>query len=368
MSIVDLQTKASAAKKAYKANKTDKTLKKAYKAIKDQLEAAEKEAEEKKKAEEEAKKAEEEAKKNNKRKAESSDDDDSDSDSDSDDAPAAKKVKIDVEALKATAEAAKKAYKANKTDKSLKVAYKAAKQAAEEAEAANGATAAVEEPKEEKMEEEPKEDLLASLKKKAPAAAAHSDKAPAAKLFVGNLSWDIDDDGIKEFFKECGEPTDIHWLKDRESQRFKGCGFIEFASVELAKLGYAKNGEELMGRPIKIDYATPRPNAGGAGGKKAGGKFQNKPVGEMPDGCTTAFAGNLSFDIDEDGMHEFAKECGDIKGIRWLTDRDSGDFKGCGFIEFFNSESVKKFVAKNGSDLLGRAIRLDYSAPRPPRD
>jgi len=366
MSIVDLQTKASAAKKAYKANKTDKSLKKAYKAIKEQLEAAEKEAEEKKKAEEAKKKAEEEAKKNKKRKAESSDDDDSDSDSDSDsdDAPAAKKVKIDVEALKAAAEAAKKAYKANKADKSLKVAYKAAKLAVEEAEAANGAAAAPkeDEPKEEKMEEEPKEDVLAGLKKKAPP--AHTDKAPAAKLFIGNLSWDIDDDGIKEFFKECGEPTDIHWLKDRDSDRFKGCGFIEFASIELAKLGYAKNGEDLMGRPIKIDYATPRP--GGAGGKKAGGRF--KPVGEMPEGCTTAFAGNLSFEIDDANIHEFAKGCGEVKSIRWLTDRETGDFKGCGFIEFYDSESVKKFVAKNGSDLLGRAVRLDYSAPRPPRD
>lgn len=329
------------------------------KAVKEELEAAEKKAAEKKAAEEAAK--------SNKRKADDSTDGSDDSDSDSDDAPAAKKVKVDIEALKSAAEEAKKAYKANKADKSLKEAYKAAKAAVAEAEAGNGAVAA-EEPKEEAAkEEEPKKDALAGLKKKAPAAAANSsDKAPNAKLFIGNLSWDIDDDKIKEFFKECGEPVDLHWLTDRESGRFKGCGFIEFESVELAKLGFAKNGEEVMGRPIKIDYATPRP--GGDFKKKGGSKFQNKPIGEMPEGCTTAFAGNLSFDIDEDGMREFAKDCGDVKNIRWLTDRESGDFKGCGFIEFYDGESVKKFVAKNGTDLLGRAVRLDYSAPRPPRD
>merc|ERR1712070_747276 len=102
---------------------------------------------------------------------------------------------------------------------------------------------------------------------------------------------------------------------------------------------------------LKINYATPRP--GSKGGNK---KFQKRAPRELsarPDNCTTVFAGNLSFDIDDDTIRKFAEDCGEIKNIRWLTDRESGDFKGCGFLEFYDSESVDKFVKKNGEDLMG---------------
>jgi nucleolin len=83
-----------------------------------------------------------------------------------------------------------------------------------------------------------------------------------------------------------------------------------------------------------------------------------------PDNCTTCFMGNLSFDIDEDAMREFAKSCGEVKAIRWLTDRESGEFKGCGFIDFASTDGVDEFVKLNGQDLMGRSIRIDYSKPR----
>lgn len=65
--------------------------------------------------------------------------------------------------------------------------------------------------------------------------AAASTAAPAnpdgiCKCFVGNLSWDIDDDGAKEFFKDCGDIEDLFWLTDKESGKFKGAGFITFSS------------------------------------------------------------------------------------------------------------------------------------------
>lgn len=121
-----------------------------------------------------------------------------------------------------------------------------------------------------------------------------------------------------------------------------------------------------MGREIRLDFAKPRPGGDKPRGNK-GGRRESKPLSEKPDGCLTVFCGNLSFDIDDSKMQEFATEagCGEIAHIRWLTDRDSGDFKGCGFVEFGATED--KFVKKNGSDLMGRTIRLDYAKPRAPR-
>lgn len=62
------------------------------------------------------------------------------------------------------------------------------------------------------------------------------------------------------------------------------------------------------------------------------------------------------------------QDCGEVKKIRWLTDRESGQFKGCGFVDFYETESVKQAAKKNGQDLLGRAIRIDFAKARPPRE
>ena len=53
---------------------------------------------------------------------------------------------------------------------------------------------------------------------------------------------------------------------------------------------------------------------------------------------------------------------------RWLSDRESGQFKGCGFIEFYDEESTKKAGKLNGQDLMGRACRIDFAKPRPPKE
>lgn len=301
-------------------------------------------------------------------------------------APPAKKAKKaatkdepTLESLQAALASAKAAKKSLKNEES-KVAFKAAKAALEAFQAKGVPTETQQsepEPKDEVVEENAgEEDELASLKKKAkkPAAVSESGAEPNEKVFVGNLSWDVDDDGIKEFFKDCGSLTDIFWLTDKETQKFKGCGFLTFESTEAATKAVAKAGEELLGRPIKIDFSKPRPGGdkGAKGTKKGGGakggkKWEPRPLSERPDDCTTVFCGNLSFEIDEDAMYKFAEGCGEVTSIRWLTDKASGDFKGCGFVEFDSPESVDKFVLKNGQDVAGRPIHIDYASKRPPK-
>ena len=170
---------------------------------------------------------------------------------------------------------------------------------------------------------------------------------------------------MREFFKDCGPITDIHWLTDKESGQFYGSGFIEFGTPAEAQAALAKAGEDLLGRPLKIDLAKPRaPRADGSTGAFKKKPFEVKPVGAKPDGCNTVFMGNLSYQIDEDAVKAFFPDT-EIANIRWLTDRETGDFKGCGFCEFADTSHVDSAVAKNGEDLMGRPVRLDYSTPKP---
>jgi nucleolin len=189
------------------------------------------------------------------------------------------------------------------------------------------------------------------------------------RVFLGNLPFTIDDDQIKTVFKDAGDIVDVHWVTDRQTGKFYGTGFVEFASAEGAQKAVAMAGQEVGGRAMKVDFAQPkgdRKDATPRGDKKFPAKGGDRAPTPKPDGCTTVFLGNLSFSIDEDAVRGFFKECGDISAIRWV-ERD-GQFKGCGFVEFNESDSTDKAVAMSGQDLQGRAIRVDFSAPKAPRE
>ena len=76
------------------------------------------------------------------------------------------------------------------------------------------------------------------------------------KLFVGWLSANLDWQEVKDVFKEYGEVTFVKVIKDRETGRSKGFGFVEFANLEDSVAAKeAMDGAELDGRNIKVDFA-----------------------------------------------------------------------------------------------------------------
>lgn len=79
-------------------------------------------------------------------------------------------------------------------------------------------------------------------------------------LFVGNLPDSVDDSTIINLFGPMGTVLkEIRWLHDKNTGRFKGCGFVEFydenATAEAAKL----NGTMVHGKPVRVDFSQPRP-------------------------------------------------------------------------------------------------------------
>ncbi len=77
------------------------------------------------------------------------------------------------------------------------------------------------------------------------------------KLFIGGLSWGLEWQEVKDIFKEYGEVIFVKVIKDRETGKSKGFGFVEFEKVEDAvKAKEALDGAEVEGRTIKVDYAV----------------------------------------------------------------------------------------------------------------
>ena len=92
------------------------------------------------------------------------------------------------------------------------------------------------------------------------------------KLYVGNLSYDIDDAGLQAMFTPFGTVASAKVIMDRDTGRAKGFGFVEMGTDEEAAAATAAlNGKEIQGRAVVVNEARPKPEGGGRGGFGGGG-------------------------------------------------------------------------------------------------
>lgn len=82
------------------------------------------------------------------------------------------------------------------------------------------------------------------------------------KLFVGNLHWNVRWAELKEFFAQWGEVEYATVSLDRETRKSRWFGFVTFVNAEDASRAKEEaNEQELMGRPMYIDFARSRDDA-----------------------------------------------------------------------------------------------------------
>ncbi len=102
----------------------------------------------------------------------------------------------------------------------------------------------------------------------------------AKKLYVGGLSYDTTEDGLKEAFAKAGTVESATVITDKMSGRSKGFGFVEMSSDEEAQKAMEMwNGKELDGRTLTVNEARPMEeraprrdfNRGGGGRDSRGG-------------------------------------------------------------------------------------------------
>lgn len=76
------------------------------------------------------------------------------------------------------------------------------------------------------------------------------------KLFVGGLSFDTNEQSLEQVFSKYGQISEVVVVKDRETQRSRGFGFVTFENIDDAKDAMmAMNGKSVDGRQIRVDQA-----------------------------------------------------------------------------------------------------------------
>ena len=88
------------------------------------------------------------------------------------------------------------------------------------------------------------------------------------KLYVGNLSYDVDSSGLEQMFQPFGTVQSAQVITDRDTGRSKGFGFVEMGTDQEAQAAIAAlSGSMVGGRSLTVNEAKPREDRGGGGGR-----------------------------------------------------------------------------------------------------
>jgi len=91
------------------------------------------------------------------------------------------------------------------------------------------------------------------------------------KLYIGNLPYSLNDDGLRSIFEECGSVASAVVILDRDTGRSRGFGFVEFNEDNEADAAIEKmNGLDMDGRSLVVNEARSR-EGGSRGGGGGGG-------------------------------------------------------------------------------------------------
>lgn len=144
------------------------------------------------------------------------------------------------------------------------------------------------------------------------------DEVPeSSTLFVGNLSWKVDDNVLYEEFQSCKGVTGARIIQ--KDGRPRGFGYVDFDSAENANAAMEeKQGAFLDGRDMRLDLSSGKPNNNPTQRANERAKKFND---EMSPESDTLFVGNLSFNVDEESVSAFFNDVANVKSLRLPTEK-----------------------------------------------
>lgn len=211
-------------------------------------------------------------------------------------------------------------------------------------------------------------------KKKTPAATKSQNDEPktpasnqsqgteSATLFMGNLSFNLNQDQVKEFFQEVGEVISVR-LATHEDGSSRGFGHVQFASSEEAKKALELHGCDLDGRPVRLDLAHER-GAYTPHSRNDTGSFQKQNRGSSQSIFVKGFDSSLEESKIRESLEGHFADCGEITRVSVPMDRETGASKGIAYIDFKDQASFSKALELSGSDLGGYNLYVDEAKPK----
>ncbi|KAL3529486.1 hypothetical protein ACH5RR_008808 [Cinchona calisaya] len=177
-----------------------------------------------------------------------------------------------------------------------------------------------------------------------------------AKLFVGNLPYDVDSEKLAQLFEKAGVVEIAEVIYNGDTDQSRGFGFVTMSTVEEAEKAVELfHRYDLNGRFLTVNKAASR-----------GSRPERPPRVFEP--ASRIYVGNLPWDVDDARLEQVFSEHGKVVSARVVYDRESGRSRGFGFVTMSSESEMNDAIANlDGQSLDGRAIRVNVAEERPRR-
>ncbi|PWA85161.1 31 kDa ribonucleoprotein [Artemisia annua] len=180
-----------------------------------------------------------------------------------------------------------------------------------------------------------------------------------AKIFVGNLPYDVDSEQLAQLFQQAGVVEISEVIYNRETDQSRGFGFVTMSTVEEAEKAVEMlNRHEIGGRYLTVNKAAPRGSR----------PERTERTPQMTGPSYRVYVGNLPWDVDDVRLEQLFSEHGKVVNARVVYDRESGRSRGFGFVTMSSESEVNDAIENlDGQSMGGRAIRVNVAEEKPRR-
>ncbi|KAG6573534.1 Heterogeneous nuclear ribonucleoprotein 1, partial [Cucurbita argyrosperma subsp. sororia] len=178
------------------------------------------------------------------------------------------------------------------------------------------------------------------------------------KLFIGGISWDTDEDRLKQYFQTYGEVVEVMIMRDRNTGRARGFGFVLFSDpVVAARVVLEKH--VIDGRTVEAKKAVPRDDQNILSRNNTG--ILGSPG---PTRTKKIFVGGLASTVTESDFKKYFDQFGTITDAVVMYDHNTQRPRGFGFITYESEESVEKVLYKTFHELNGKMVEVKRAVPK----
>ncbi|KAI0493131.1 hypothetical protein KFK09_027407 [Dendrobium nobile] len=178
------------------------------------------------------------------------------------------------------------------------------------------------------------------------------------KLFIGGISWDTNEDRLREYFKGFGEVVEAVIMKDRTTGRARGFGFVVFADPAVAERVVLEK-HLIDGRMVEAKKAVPRDDQ----------LILNRNIGSLPGSpgpgrTKKIFVGGLASTVTDADFKKYFEQFGAITDVVVMYDHNTQRPRGFGFITFDSEDAIDKVLLKTFHELNGKMVEVKRAVPK----
>ncbi|KAF2288843.1 hypothetical protein GH714_016781 [Hevea brasiliensis] len=184
-------------------------------------------------------------------------------------------------------------------------------------------------------------------------------KMELGKLFIGGLSWDTNEDQLREYFQAFGEVVGAVIMKDRATGRARGFGFVVFADPAVAERVVMEK-HLIYGRNVEAKKAVPRED------QNIVNRNSNSSIhgSAGPARTKKIFVGGLASTVTETDFKKYFDQFGIITDVVVMYDHNTLRPRGFGFITYDSEEAVDKVLHKTFHELNGKMVEVKRAVPK----